>query len=150
MPLSLCARRPESCVCDALPERQVNLEVRDGQPILITYIALGRAGVDTPRGTYSTGGTFRADRMTSRSVPDATRPYDLSNVPFTQYYRESGYTIHGTYWHDNYGSRESQGCVNLTWTDSAYLFGLTKPDVPGDSNQKWARGEPATPVVIVD
>ncbi|HEX9015935.1 MAG TPA: L,D-transpeptidase family protein [Chloroflexota bacterium] len=123
--------------------------VRDNQPVFVTYVALGKAGVDTPAGTYSTFGKFTADRMTSRSVKGATHSYDLANVPFTEYYKDGGYAIHGTYWHDLYGTRESQGCINLTWADSAYLFNLTAPRVPDGSEGMWQNGE-ATPVVIVD
>jgi lipoprotein-anchoring transpeptidase ErfK/SrfK len=123
--------------------------VRDGKPSFSTYVSLGRAGVDTPIGVYSTFGKFRADRMTSRSVPDATGSYDFPNVPYTQYYKDGGYAIHGTYWHDVFGTQESQGCINLTLTDAAYLFNLTDPQVPGGENERWrGEGGEATPVVI--
>lgn len=123
----------------------------DGEPRFATYVSLGRAGVTTPNGAYETMGKYRADEMTSTSVEDADHAYDLPNVPFTQYYREGGYAIHGTYWHDHFGAVESQGCINVTWTDGAYLFGLTQPDVPVDLNARWATGsQPATPVVILD
>jgi hypothetical protein len=87
--------------------------------------------------------------MTSTSVPDAEHPYDLPNVPFAQYYRDGGLAIHGTYWHDLFGTDQSQGCVNLTWGDAAYLFGQTRPDVPADANERWVSPREATPIVIV-
>jgi lipoprotein-anchoring transpeptidase ErfK/SrfK len=90
--------------------------------------------------------------MSSRTVANPTHPYDLPNVPFTQYYKDGGYGIHGTYWHDYFGQPESQGCINLTWADAAYLFQLTEPTLaPGDV-VAWAssRGGNATPVVILD
>lgn len=124
--------------------------VVDGRPQFTTYVSLGRAGVETPSGNYSTFGKYRADDMTSSSVPDADHSYDLPNVPFTQYYRLGGYAIHGAYWHDHFGSLESQGCVNLTWADAAYLFSLTRPEVPEGSNALWTDAERATPVVILE
>jgi hypothetical protein len=42
--------------------------VDNGQPAFVTYVALGVAGRDTPSGTYSTWGKYRADDMTSASV----------------------------------------------------------------------------------
>ena len=66
--------------------------------------------------------------MSSQHNPDALNSYFLPNVPFVQYYLSDGSAIHGTYWHDSFGSSESQGCVNLTTTDAAYLFKLTSPD----------------------
>ena len=71
-------------------------------------------------------------------------------MPFTQYYREGGYAIHGAYWHDHFGSVESQGCVNLTWADSGYLFSLTRPRVAEEDVARWSTQEQATPVVIVN
>jgi lipoprotein-anchoring transpeptidase ErfK/SrfK len=123
--------------------------VKDGQPQFTTYVTLGKAGVETPTGDYATIGKHRAHDMTSASVPDAERSYDLPNVPFTQYYRLGGFAIHGTYWHDHFGSLESQGCVNLTWADAAYLFGQTQPQVPEDVNARWVATEQATPVLIL-
>lgn len=124
--------------------------VADGQARFATYVSLGRAGVETPAGPYSTFGKYRADDMTSASVPDAEHAYDFPNVPFTQYYRLGGYALHGTYWHDNFGLVQSQGCINLTWTDAAYLFGLTRPGVDPADNARWSPAEQATPVVIVN
>ena len=123
----------------------------DGQPQLSTYVSLGRAGVETPDGDYSTMGKYRFDNMSSASVQNADHEYHLPNVPFTEYYRDGGYAIHSTYWHDHFGAVESQGCINLTWSDGAYLFGLTQPQVPADDVAKWATGSaPSTPVVIVN
>ncbi len=126
--------------------------VENGQPLFVTYVSLGQAGVATPAGSYSTFGKFLGDRMSSRTVANPTHPYDLPNVPFTQYYKDGGYGIHGTYWHDYFGQAESQGCINLTWTDSAYLFGLTQPQMGPGGVQAWAssQGGAATPVVILD
>ena len=106
--------------------------------------------METPQGGYETLGKYRADTMSSATVTDADRAYNLPNVPFVEYYREGGYAIHGTYWHDQFGRVASQGCINLTWADSAYLFNLTQPEVPTDLLARWAINVPATPVVIVD
>ncbi len=123
--------------------------VEGGEAKFVTYVSLGQAGVDTPTGSYSTMGKFRGDRMSSRNVANPTRPYDLPNVPYTQYYLDGGFAIHGTYWHDGFGTPESQGCINLTWTDAAYLFSLTVPEVPEGVNERWAAPEAATRVVIL-
>ena len=91
-------------------------------------------------------GKYRFDNMSSTTVIDAEHAYHLPNVPFVQYYLDGGYAIHSTYWHDHFGLVESQGCVNLTWADSAYLFSLTLPIVaPGDI-ARWAINIPATPL----
>jgi lipoprotein-anchoring transpeptidase ErfK/SrfK len=122
----------------------------DNQPKFTTYVSLGRAGVDTPEGEYSTMGKYRFDNMSSATVSNADHEYFLPNVPFVQYYLDGGYAIHSTYWHDQFGQVESQGCINLTWADGAYLFDLTQPQVADGDTARWAIGDlPATPVLIV-
>ena len=124
--------------------------LRDGQPQFATYVSLGRAGKDTPAGDYTTWGKHVAERMSSAANPEADHAYNLPNVPFIQYYKDGGYAIHGTYWHDVFGTDESQGCINLTWTDAAYLFGQTLPQASLDPTDQSAAGAPigATPVLI--
>jgi hypothetical protein len=124
--------------------------LRDGQPQFTTYVSLGKAGVETPEGTYTTFIKYRADRMASTTVPDAEHAYDLPNVPFTEYFKADGSAIHGTYWHDAFGTTQSQGCINLTWTDSEYVFDQTRPQIPGDQIGFAIDPAQATPVVIIN
>jgi len=125
--------------------------VQNGQPIFVTYVSLGKAGRDTPSGLYSTFGKFLYDDMRSANVANPTHSYDLPNVPYTQYYKDGGYALHGTYWHDAFGSQQSQGCINVTVTDAAYLFSLTSPALtPDQPNEVWAAPGEATPVQILD
>ena len=47
--------------------------------------------------------------------------YDVPNVPYTMYYKD-GYGIHGAYWHKNFGTPVSQGCVNVAPNHAKKLF----------------------------
>lgn len=47
--------------------------------------------------------------------------YYLPGVPYTMYFYR-GYAIHGTYWHDNFGTPMSHGCVNLRTSDAEWVF----------------------------
>jgi len=47
--------------------------------------------------------------------------YYLPDVPYTMYFYE-GYGIHGTYWHSNFGTPMSHGCVNMITSDAQWLF----------------------------
>jgi lipoprotein-anchoring transpeptidase ErfK/SrfK len=47
--------------------------------------------------------------------------YYLPDVPYTMYFYK-GYALHGTYWHSNFGTPMSHGCVNLRTEDAAWLF----------------------------
>jgi lipoprotein-anchoring transpeptidase ErfK/SrfK len=59
-------------------------------------------------------------RYTDMSGPD----YYLPNVPYTMYFFGS-YGLHGTYWHHNFGTPMSHGCVNLSIPDSAWLYNFS-------------------------
>lgn len=47
--------------------------------------------------------------------------YYLPGVPYTMYFYK-GYALHGTYWHDNFGTPMSHGCVNFRTPDAEWLF----------------------------
>jgi lipoprotein-anchoring transpeptidase ErfK/SrfK len=47
--------------------------------------------------------------------------YSLPDVPFTMFFYQ-GYAIHGTYWHNNFGTPMSHGCVNLTIPDAEWIY----------------------------
>jgi lipoprotein-anchoring transpeptidase ErfK/SrfK len=47
--------------------------------------------------------------------------YYLPNVPYVMYFYR-GYGIHGTYWHNNFGTPMSHGCVNFPTDDAGWLF----------------------------
>ncbi len=47
--------------------------------------------------------------------------YNLPGVPHVMYFY-SGYAIHGTYWHSNFGTPMSHGCVNLSQSDAAWIY----------------------------
>ena len=50
--------------------------------------------------------------------------YSVPNVPHTMFFFR-GYSIHGTYWHNNFGTPMSHGCVNLNLTDAKWLYEWT-------------------------
>jgi lipoprotein-anchoring transpeptidase ErfK/SrfK len=47
--------------------------------------------------------------------------YYLPDVPYVMYFYK-GYGIHGTYWHNNFGTPMSHGCINLTINDAGWIF----------------------------
>ena len=42
----------------------------------------------------------------------------LPGVPWTMFFAEGGYAIHGTYWHNNFGVKMSRGSMSTfpSWT----------------------------------
>jgi lipoprotein-anchoring transpeptidase ErfK/SrfK len=47
--------------------------------------------------------------------------YYLENVPYVMYFYKD-YALHGTFWHSNFGTPMSHGCVNLETSDAAWLY----------------------------
>ena len=47
--------------------------------------------------------------------------YYLPSVPYVMYFYK-GYGIHGTYWHNNFGTPMSHGCVNLRTEDAEWVY----------------------------
>ena len=47
--------------------------------------------------------------------------YYLPDVPYVMYFYKD-YGIHGTYWHNNFGTPMSHGCVNLSIEDAGWVF----------------------------
>ena len=91
---------------------------------LETFISSGLWG-KTPKGDFTIWSKFRSTRMSGGSGADY---YDLPNVPYAMFFSNDevagsmGFSIHGTYWHNNFGHAMSHGCVNMKTTDVAKLF----------------------------
>ncbi|MEO5886338.1 MAG: L,D-transpeptidase family protein [Anaerolineales bacterium] len=74
-------------------------------------------------------GTWRTPTVTGKypiwikvRVQDMSGPgYYLPDVPHVMFFYK-GYGFHGTYWHNNFGTPMSHGCVNLTVDDAAWLY----------------------------
>ena len=86
----------------------------------------------TPTGDFRIWIWLRYTRMTGGDPAKGTY-YDLPNVPFTMYFsndivsKSDGYSLHGAYWHNNFGHPMSHGCINLPPSDAEQLFYWTNP-----------------------
>lgn len=59
-----------------------------------------------------------------RSAPMSGPGYYLPDVPYVMYFYGS-YGLHGTYWHNNFGTPMSHGCVNLSIPDAQWLYNFS-------------------------
>jgi lipoprotein-anchoring transpeptidase ErfK/SrfK len=89
----------------------------NGQPVLTTIVALGKPSTPTIKGTFYIYAKYPYKDM-------AGPGYYLPRVPNTMFYY-GGYSIHGTYWHNNFGQNVSHGCVNVNLVDAAWLYQWT-------------------------
>ncbi|MDT8896843.1 MAG: L,D-transpeptidase [Thermanaerothrix sp.] len=58
--------------------------------------------------------------------------YDLPGVAWTTLFTGEGVAIHSTFWHNDFGTPRSHGCVNCAPEDAKFVFRWTKPIVPYD------------------
>jgi len=79
-----------------------------------TSVSTGKPGWRTLPGTFAVYSKFVETRMTGED-------YDTPDVPWTMYY-SGDFAIHGAYWHDNFGSPVSHGCVNLRVPEAQALY----------------------------
>ncbi len=91
----------------------------EGQtPVLTSLASTGTRYTPTVVGTFKIYVKYTSTRMTGGS---GASYYDLPNVPYTMYFYK-GYALHGTYWHNNFGTPMSHGCVNLPTSNAEWLF----------------------------
>ncbi len=89
----------------------------------------------TPTGTFQIWIKLRYTRMTGGSKLLHTY-YDLPNVPYVMFFynqdypKEAGYSLHGTYWHHNFGHPMSHGCINMRTEDAQTLYYWANPGTP--------------------
>lgn len=104
------------------------------RPVYVTLVSTGADGLGDPKTTRSTiQGLFRIHTkhvtVTMDGDEEDEDPFDFRDVPFVQYFTE-GFAFHAAYWHDEFGTPRSHGCVNLAPLDAAWLFEWTTPEVP--------------------
>ena len=96
-------------------------------------VSTGRDGFDTPIGEFAI--YAKLDMQTMSGNIDGEEYY-VPDVPNVMYIY-GGVALHGTYWHDMFGTgvRMSHGCINLPLDAAAWLY-------------DWA--DIGTPVTVID
>ncbi len=78
-----------------------------------TKVATGIGSTPTPTGTFTVYKKMPSRYMQGPLPGVSDVPFDLPGVPWNLYFTEDGAVIHGAYWHDRYGTNQSNGCINL-------------------------------------
>jgi len=81
----------------------------------------------TPTGEFRIITKYPSKHMGNGSLFATPDDYELPGVPWTSFFHESGYAFHGTYWHDNFGTPMSRGCVNMRINEAKWLFRWVRP-----------------------
>ncbi|HMN11423.1 MAG TPA: L,D-transpeptidase [Bellilinea sp.] len=56
--------------------------------------------------------------------------YDLPGVGWTNLFAGTGVAIHSTFWHNDFGTPRSHGCINCAPDDAKFVFRFTNPQIP--------------------
>ena len=85
-------------------------------------VSTGRTGYDTPTGEFHVYGKTELQKMSGPG-------YYLPNVPYISWFL-GDYSIHGTYWHNNFGHTMSHGCVNASIPDAEWIYNWDEVGTP--------------------
>jgi lipoprotein-anchoring transpeptidase ErfK/SrfK len=111
---------------------QLLLAYENGRAVFATRISTGGKRLS---GTYTTpvGNFITYHKRPTRHMANgdiASNGFDFPGVPWVLYITESGISFHGTYWHNDYGTPHSHGCINMTPQAAKWLYRWTMPTVP--------------------
>ena len=98
--------------------------------VLATYVSTGTAETwetETPVGQWRVLTKLWSETMAGTVNGEA---YSVPDVPHVLYFTDQGHALHGTYWHANFGTPMSHGCVNLPLDVAAWLYGWAEVGTP--------------------
>jgi hypothetical protein len=91
----------------------------DGQQKYVWPVSTGRAGYDTPNGS------FKVNRM---DADHFSQEWDNAPMPHTMFFDLHGHAIHGFFDEKHLGLAVSHGCVRLSRANATVLFDLVKAE----------------------
>ena len=94
----------------------------NGEVITSTFVSTGTGNVPetvTPIGNWTILSKYDVQDMEG-TISDEY--YFVEDVPDVMYFDNLGNALHGAYWHNNFGTPMSHGCVNLPLDVAAFLY----------------------------
>lgn len=119
-------------VVDISYKRQYMSCYEGNSEVYFCRISSGIADGSTPLGEFA---VYRKLVSLHMSGGTAVAGWDTGGVGWTNLFTGQGVAIHSTYWHNNFGEPESNGCVNVSPQDAQWIFRWSNPVVgydPGD------------------
>jgi lipoprotein-anchoring transpeptidase ErfK/SrfK len=108
--------------------------------IFRTTVSTGAARTPTVTGRFRIYHKLLSQTM---SGPGYVQP----DVPYVMYFY-GAYSLHGAYWHNDFGRARSHGCVNLRVAEAKWLFEWADPPLPEGAHQLWDPSGSGTLVVV--
>lgn len=90
-----------------------------GQVVRSTYVSTGTERTPTPIGLFWVNNKFPVETMEGEIAGEY---YLVKDVPNVMYFNEQGDALHGAYWHSNFGTPMSHGCVNLPLDVAEWMY----------------------------
>ncbi|HEX2908859.1 MAG TPA: LysM peptidoglycan-binding domain-containing protein [Phototrophicaceae bacterium] len=87
---------------------------QDGVLVRDVLVSTGLPATPTVIGDYTVYVKYPAQTMSGPG-------YYLPDVPYVMYFYQ-GYSLHGTYWHSNWGQPMSHGCVNMPTPEAEWFY----------------------------
>lgn len=116
----------------------------EGQRSVATFLSsTGMARTPTVTGLFRVRMKVSEQTM---SGGEGAYAYNLPGVQWVMYFH-SGYGLHGTYWHNNFGTPMSHGCVNLSNDNAKWLFDWAGP--AWDGKTTWFPSTESNPGSLV-
>lgn len=129
--------------------KQMLYAFQNDQVIMSFPVSTGK-WYPTPTGTFHIWIKLRYTRMSGGTGADY---YNLPNVPYVMFFyndqvsKGRGFSLHGAYWHNNFGYPMSHGCVNISPVNAGKLYDWADPVVEGNITYS-SDTNPGTDVVI--
>ena len=109
-------------------DNQILVAFEGELPVYATLVSSGSATTPTETGVYR---MWLKESEADMKGLNGEDPYSVATVPWTQFFfPEKGLALHTAYWHDQFGTRRSHGCVNLAPRDARWLYFWSDPQVP--------------------
>jgi LysM repeat protein len=86
----------------------------NGVLVRTVVVSTGLPATPTVLGDYKVYVKYESQTMSGPG-------YYLTGVPWIMYFYE-GYSLHGTYWHNNFGQPMSHGCVNMPTPEAEWFY----------------------------
>lgn len=123
---------------DVTPTRQYLTCLEDNREVFYCKISSGAKwnsggqiveSWGTPPGVHRTWRKQISSHMTGGFTGGG---WDIPGVGWTILFSGTGVAIHSTFWHNDYGTPRSHGCVNVRPEDAQWVFRWSNPTVPAD------------------
>jgi lipoprotein-anchoring transpeptidase ErfK/SrfK len=117
-------------------EQQVIIAYDGETPVFASLVSTGDELTPTTTGVFNTYARFNPRDM-SRGALDQPWFYHMEDVPYTFYFN-GNQALHGAYWHNNFGNRQSHGCVNMSLSDAYWVYAFLSENLDvADPNAVW-------------